>query len=108
MRALLLNIVRNVRPRSLHFAHSLVHRPFLEAHWDTWRVVEDYLRLEEYKNYTISFTGHSLGGALASLAAVRSANMGLRSADKLRLYTFGEPRVGKVDLARKIDELVPE
>ena len=41
-------------------------------------------------------TGHSLGGALASLASTLIIYEGETSKDDLMLYTFGQPRVGKL------------
>jgi predicted lipase len=55
----------------------------------------------------VTFTGHSLGGALASLSALRTALEKLRPSNMIKLYTFGQPRVGNVDLAMKHNELVP-
>ncbi|KJH53592.1 triacylglycerol lipase [Dictyocaulus viviparus] len=45
-------------------------------------------------DYNITFTGHSLGGALAVLAAARTATQGYRNGDQITVYTFGQPRVG--------------
>jgi hypothetical protein len=44
----------------------------------------------------VQFVGHSLGGAMASLAAIELKRMGQVS--DLHLYTLGSPRVGDVDL----------
>uniref|UniRef100_A0A183CC27 Lipase_3 domain-containing protein n=1 Tax=Globodera pallida TaxID=36090 RepID=A0A183CC27_GLOPA len=57
--------------------------------------------------FNVTFTGHSLGGALASLAAARSVVEGFKRSDQLRLYTFGQPRVGNSAFASKHKELVP-
>lgn len=50
--------------------------------------------ISKFKPKRIIFTGHSLGGALANVAALefqlRESDKGLR----LSLYTFGQPRVG--------------
>jgi triacylglycerol lipase len=64
-----------------------VHRGFADA-FDVaaTMVAKDYEELSEGRRVT--FTGHSLGGALATLAM---ANVGKRSDE---LYTFGSPRVG--------------
>ena len=58
----------------------------------------------------VSFTGHSLGGALAQLAAADFASGALcpthgRRAD---CVTFGAPRVGNAAWARAFSKLVPE
>jgi hypothetical protein len=48
-----------------------------------------------------------LGGALASLAAMRAVVDGLTTNDRVTMYTFGQPRVGCSVFAFKHDELVP-
>jgi hypothetical protein len=52
-----------------------------------------------YQNYTFAFTGHSLGGAVASLTALKARVKNLLPDERVTLYTFGEPRVGDVNLA---------
>jgi hypothetical protein len=51
----------------------------------------------------ILVTGHSLGGALASLAAAHIASTSEASSNKLVLYTFASPRVGDDTFATKLD-----
>lgn len=66
------------------------------------------LNLKPNTKYII--TGHSLGGALASLYSVvmtQEQNGLLWSNKNTRLITFGEPRVGKNDYADLHDELIP-
>ncbi|CAD5206357.1 unnamed protein product [Bursaphelenchus okinawaensis] len=55
------------------------------------------------------FTGHSLGGALASLTSSLFAHNHNRTitSDRISLITFGQPRVGNMDYATGHDELVP-
>jgi len=60
-----------------------VHRGFIEAFGPLWRELK--ADLTELKS-PVFFTGHSLGGAMASLAATHVAPSGL--------ITFGAPRVG--------------
>ncbi|CAN0119838.1 unnamed protein product [Ectocarpus sp. 4 AP-2014] len=50
-------------------------------------------------------TGHSLGGALASLAAY-DIDKNFTLPDPTTLYTFGSPRVGNGVFARKLDSRV--
>lgn len=49
----------------------------------------------KYPDYRISATGHSLGGAIAPLAAAQLRNQGLAVA----LYSFGSPRIGGAALS---------
>ncbi|MFH4983152.1 hypothetical protein AB6A40_009861 [Gnathostoma spinigerum] len=72
-----------------------------------WPEIEPVLYDRTFKDYSLTLTGHSLGGALASLAALKIALNGFRSSDDLKVVTFGQPRVGDFDLARSYDELVP-
>ncbi|CAJ0932875.1 unnamed protein product, partial [Mesorhabditis belari] len=62
----------------------------------------------QWRDYKVVFTGHSLGAALAALAAARTAAQGLRNSNQIKLYTFGEPRVGNVQFAASFNNLVPE
>lgn len=72
---------------------GMVHRGFKEALDEVWESVLDYLRSKEKARRTVWFTGHSLGAALATLAAQRY--------EQVRgLYTFGSPRVGDRDFKK--------
>ncbi len=58
-----------------------------------------------YQGQPVWLTGHSLGGALATLATARLI---FDPADRLRiqgLYTFGSPRVGDESFAERFDEV---
>ncbi|KAJ3500410.1 hypothetical protein NMY22_g19269 [Coprinellus aureogranulatus] len=76
-----------------------VHTGFLEAYnyvaSEVLSVVKS--QLSSNPSYSVIVTGHSLGGALASLAAL-SIKSSVPSA-KLRLYTYGQPRVGNAAFA---------
>jgi triacylglycerol lipase len=74
-----------------------VHSGFKSALDEVWTPLVACLQqlAKERPNRTIWFTGHSLGAALATLAAVRFP--GVRG-----LYTFGSPRVGDADFAQRL------
>jgi len=60
--------------------------------------------------WTIYVTGHSLGGALATLMcweieAIRAAE--LPSVSSVQLYNFGSPRVGNAAFARSFNKAIP-
>ncbi|KAJ1914702.1 hypothetical protein H4219_004675 [Mycoemilia scoparia] len=61
--------------------------------------------LEKYPDYSVVLTGHSLGGAIAALGAreLFTVYPGIR--DKLRLYTYGEPRLGDKDFATDFNRM---
>ncbi|KAJ2915419.1 hypothetical protein MD484_g5006, partial [Candolleomyces efflorescens] len=84
----------------------LVHKGFLDA-WNTValntvNVVRS--QLASHLGYTVVVTGHSLGGALASLAAI-SIKMSYPYIP-LRLYTYGQPRTGDVSYASLLNRQV--
>ena len=64
-----------------------VHRGFKEALDEVWQDLLVQIKWLGHKGCKIWMTGHSLGGALATLAADRYGNA-------QGVYTFGSPRVG--------------
>ncbi|VDM42653.1 unnamed protein product [Toxocara canis] len=50
--------------------------------------------LQEHPDYEIWVTGHSLGGAMASIASTVIIRDRMHTTDKLKLVTFGQPRTG--------------
>jgi triacylglycerol lipase len=78
-----------VRPAGV--LQGRVHEGFQEALDAAWPAVEDSIRAARDGAQTLWITGHSLGAALATLAAARLAAGG---ASVNGLYTYGSPRVG--------------
>ncbi|KAK7408151.1 hypothetical protein QQX98_009680 [Neonectria punicea] len=82
-----------------------VHMGFLDS-WKSARslVIPELQRLrEQYPSYPIQLVGHSLGGAVACLAALElKVSLGW---EDVVVTTFGEPRVGNPGLARFVDEV---
>ena len=70
-----------------------VHRGFKAALLEVWTDLEDYVSNLQKNNLKIWITGHSLGAALATLAADRYGNV-------QGLYTYGSPRVGDQDFKK--------
>ncbi len=72
-----------------------VHEGFKKALDEVWETLKSYLDglKDEKPTRTFWFTGHSLGAALATLAADRFG-------DAQGLYTFGSPLVGDAVFAR--------
>lgn len=78
-----------------------VHAGFQAAWQSIGSKVIETLREFSGPGQTIWITGHSLGGALAVLAAASLIKEAIPVAG---LYTFGQPRVGDLAFAKKIDE----
>lgn len=57
-----------------------------------------------YPTYSLVAAGHSLGGALASLAGVSLKSNFPNSS--VRLFTFGQPRTGNEVYAALVEELI--
>lgn len=90
-----------------------VHSGFLSA-YDSVRgavlgLVDVALAGEE-SEWTVLLTGHSLGGALATLCAydLSHRSWGTRTRPRLQMYNYGSPRVGNKDFAEAYNEKVPD
>lgn len=80
-----------------------MHRGFAEAYLSVRPQIHNYLKSNPTQNVTV--TGHSLGGALATLCAVdiqyNFANLAIE------IYTFGAPRVGNDGFRESFNRRVP-
>ncbi|KAH9261313.1 hypothetical protein BASA82_001049 [Batrachochytrium salamandrivorans] len=54
---------------------------------------------KNHPGFKLVFAGHSLGGALASLAAADYVNHESGDTPNVSLYTYGEPRIGNLEWA---------
>ncbi|NJN20493.1 MAG: lipase family protein [Leptolyngbya sp. RL_3_1] len=82
------------------------HRGFMAAYF----AVRDRLQavIRQYPTATLVVTGHSLGGALATIAALDlQYNITQHSKQPLSVYTFGAPRVGNAALVESFSQRVP-
>lgn len=82
-----------------------VHMGFLQSWRMARRTVISELKAltKKYPSYQIQVVGHSLGGAVACLAALEmKLSLGWNN---LVVTTFGEPRVGNFGLARFVDKV---
>ena len=73
--------------------------------WPSMQTVVKTL-VSQNPSYQIWVTGHSLGGAMASLASTWLAYYNVAPRKNIILYTFGMPRVGNYDYALQHDQLV--
>ncbi|ULT95389.1 hypothetical protein L5515_011368 [Caenorhabditis briggsae] len=55
--------------------------------------------LHKNPTFEVWVTGHSLGGAMASLAASYIVKNGIATGDKVKLVTYGQPRTGTTPFA---------
>uniref|UniRef100_A0A914QJ80 Fungal lipase-like domain-containing protein n=1 Tax=Panagrolaimus davidi TaxID=227884 RepID=A0A914QJ80_9BILA len=68
--------------------------------WNKGGMKDDVYTLKnKYPTYRFHVVGHSLGGAVASIAAATIVSNGIAPANRTHLYTFGEPRSGDKDYA---------
>ncbi|XP_071177791.1 lipase ZK262.3-like [Mytilus edulis] len=81
---------------------------FKKAHDKLYDCVVESMQaqISMYPNYEFWITGHSLGGAIASIASARLLYDGKIRNDKIALYTFGMPRVGDRQYALDHNRLV--
>lgn len=70
-----------------------IHSGFKQAFEEVAIEIQSTLALEEFENKPLFITGHSLGGALATIAAKKLNHTGGIAS----CYTFGSPRVGDED-----------
>ena len=80
------DIKADLKIRKVKCPTGFVHRGFRDALDEVWEDVAKWIT--EQKREDVFFTGHSLGGALATLAASRWNTI------TTHLYTYGSPRVG--------------
>ena len=77
-----------------------------ETVWD-WFWTTLNTNIDLHKDFKVVFTGHSLGGALTVHAAIDSMLNGLEPS-KIKVYTFGQPRIGNKYLEEKLTQNVKE
>ncbi|KAF7721090.1 hypothetical protein EC973_005420 [Apophysomyces ossiformis] len=79
-----------------------VHGGFYKAYLEVAEKVITNMRkqLDEYPDYKVVVTGHSLGGAFAVLGAMDLYQRDARfTKSNMKIYTYGGPRVGNPDFA---------
>lgn len=89
---------------------SAVHYGFLRAYLSIRDAILRGLHMlcdGDYANYSFHFTGHSLGGALATIAAVDFRARHLEEDADVCCMSYGAPKVGNVNFARLFNNLVP-
>ncbi|KAI6186242.1 Lipase domain containing protein [Aphelenchoides besseyi] len=84
---------------------------FLQAFQVMWKMgmKDDFKDANKlYSDYSIWISGHSLGGSMASIAALHLVYYYSLPRDRVFLYTYGQPRTGDYDFAEMHTDLVPQ
>jgi len=79
--------------------YGRVHHGFFEAFEEVKEQIQS--KLSDHALTHLYFTGHSLGGALATVALSEFANADI---PHLGGYTYGQPRTGKTDFRNNFDQ----
>lgn len=84
-----------------------VHHGFYTSYMTVSSSVKAQLTtlVSKYRNAPIYVTGHSLGGAIAIVAAL---DIHSTYGNSIKLYTFGEPRVGNGAFASFVNSQIPD
>lgn len=85
-----------------------VHRGFLRSYNTGRNDLIDLLNkaLDQHPDYSIVFTGHSLGAAFAVLAALDFVTShDPLAASRVSIITFGQPRIGNTAFANYFDSI---
>ncbi|KAK0406738.1 hypothetical protein QR680_018774 [Steinernema hermaphroditum] len=83
-----------------------VIRYFYEAVEEIYGSLDVANLIMSYPSFDIWVTGHSIGGALASLTALKIA-MVEGHGEQIKVVTFGEPRIGDFHLAYTLRSFLP-
>ena len=84
---------------------GFVHRGFMIAAASFWPELANRVLAMRRNNQPIWFTGHSLGGALAVLAAVKAHFE--NDLPIAGVYTFGQPPIGTASFCREFEKRRP-
>ncbi|CAN8061621.1 unnamed protein product [Agarophyton chilense] len=92
----------------VEYTHGKMHRGFATAYMS---IADDIVRhvqiLREQKIRPVFLTGHSLGGALATICSLDLWVKLNLSRQEIFVSTFGSPRVGNMDFKKVYDQVVP-
>jgi len=91
-----------------NYANGKIHKGFANAYSSvSSKVMEQVRILRERKKRPVFLTGHSLGGALATLCSLDLWVKLDVSRREIFVSTFGSPRVGNAEFAEVYREVVP-
>jgi triacylglycerol lipase len=80
-----------------------IHGGFSESFLSIWPQLQSSVKEFSNLKKPVVITGHSLGGAMATLAAVKLHQEGLKVS---MVYTFGQPRIGDKEFAVYVDKIL--
>uniref|UniRef100_A0A0N5BV80 Lipase_3 domain-containing protein n=1 Tax=Strongyloides papillosus TaxID=174720 RepID=A0A0N5BV80_STREA len=86
---------------------GFVNRNFATSFYKIWPSLCFIFSKPKVFRYKVTIVGYSFGGALATLAAIKLRYAQYKIGQDISLYTYGAPRVGNPDFARKFDEKIP-
>lgn len=95
------DILTDLEFRRIKGVFGRVHKGFHDALNEIWDELLEVLDKMQDNNQKLFVTGHSLGAALATLA---SARLRVLKKGVAGVYTFGSPRVGNRDFAKKYNK----
>lgn len=90
----------NLKLRKSQWQVGRVHRGFNQAIQSAWPDLLERIKALRTDEQPIWFTGHSLGGALATVACATLSRDADHDYEIGGIYTFGQPRVGDGTFAR--------
>jgi triacylglycerol lipase len=83
------------------------HQGFMTAYFAIRKALLDVV--DQFKDQHIIATGHSLGGALATIGALDlQYNLGVTDNFTFSVYTYGAPRVGNQALVESFNRRIPD
>ncbi len=101
------------------FMSGRVHKGFYHGFQDIWPQISDALDSlaskdmnkdgsmgKSIKDYNIHCTGHSMGGAIAKIAALYMKKEWSLDSNKMKVVTFGDPRVFDIRQANEYNHLL--
>ena len=93
---------RGINPQKAECTDCTVHAGFMTSWRHTRAEILPHLKkvVKKYPHYQVTLVGHSLGGAVAALAALDFEARGWNP----QVTTFGEPRIGNQGLMTYIDQ----
>ena len=100
--------IENLAFLKIKFLDGEVQSYWKRGFHELWQCMKAEVKALVSKNpsYQLWVTGHSLGGAMASLASAWLSYNNFAARKNIISYTFGMPRVGNYDYAYHHDELV--